>query len=87
MDIWLGRSIFFHHWKLSQGITDQIKYSKSLPISSFTFAVQYSTSSIFSSPILNSSLATVDSDSWISWVSSSIIRGFRSGNRLGFKAC
>ncbi|GBC17203.2 hypothetical protein GLOIN_2v1785823 [Rhizophagus irregularis DAOM 181602=DAOM 197198] len=69
VQIWLCRSIFFHHWESAQGITKKIKSSTFGP-------------SIISHPSpnippvsLTSSLATVSLDSWVSWVSSSIIRG------------
>ncbi|EXX63641.1 hypothetical protein GLOIN_2v1785823 [Rhizophagus irregularis DAOM 181602=DAOM 197198] len=69
VQIWLCRSIFFHHWKLAQGITKKMKSSALGPSSISRLSSDTSLDS------LTSSLATVSLDSWISWVSSSIIRG------------
>ncbi|PKC54362.1 hypothetical protein RhiirA1_403674 [Rhizophagus irregularis] len=64
--IWLCWNVLFHAWEESQGISAASKLRgpslNSPPITS-------------SSHIHNSSLATVSQDSWISWISSSIIRG------------
>ncbi|EXX59799.1 hypothetical protein RirG_185790 [Rhizophagus irregularis DAOM 197198w] len=69
VQIWLCRSIFFHHWELAQGITKQMK-SSALGPSSILRPSSYI-------PLDSStpSLATASLDSWVSWVSSSIIRG------------
>ncbi|PKC53129.1 hypothetical protein RhiirA1_479963, partial [Rhizophagus irregularis] len=69
VQIWLCHSIFFHHWELAQGITNKVKSSAFglFPISH--------PSSINSPDSLAPSLATVSLDSWVSWVSSYIIRG------------
>ncbi|EXX61365.1 hypothetical protein RirG_171810 [Rhizophagus irregularis DAOM 197198w] len=69
VQIWLCRSIFFHHWKSAQGITKKMKLSALGPSSIFQL------SSYIPPDSLTPSLATVSSDSWVSWVSSSIIRG------------
>ncbi|GET57708.1 reverse transcriptase family protein [Rhizophagus irregularis DAOM 181602=DAOM 197198] len=69
VQIWLCRSIFFHHWELAQGITKKMKSSALGPSS-----ILQPSSNI---PLDSStpSLATASLDSWVSWVSSSIIRG------------
>ncbi|EXX73560.1 hypothetical protein RirG_059210 [Rhizophagus irregularis DAOM 197198w] len=69
VQIWLCRSIFFHHWESAQGITKKLKLS-ALGSSSISC-----TSSNVPPDSSTPSLATVSSDSWVSWVSSSIIRG------------
>ncbi|PKB95884.1 hypothetical protein RhiirA5_385708 [Rhizophagus irregularis] len=69
VQIWLCRSVFFHHWESAQGITNKMKSSVIGPS-----PISYPSSQIspdFSTP----SLATVSLDSWVSWVSSYIIRG------------
>ncbi|GET50266.1 hypothetical protein GLOIN_2v1785823 [Rhizophagus irregularis DAOM 181602=DAOM 197198] len=69
VQIWLCRSIFFHHWELAQDITNKIKSSAIGPS-----PISHPSSHIspdFSTP----SLATVFLDSWISWVFSYVIRG------------
>ncbi|GBC33261.1 ribonuclease H-like domain-containing protein [Rhizophagus irregularis DAOM 181602=DAOM 197198] len=69
VQIWLCRSIFFHHWESAQGITKKMK------LSTFGLSV-ISHSSHKTSPVsLTPSLAIISLDSWVSWVSSSIIRG------------
>ncbi|EXX58263.1 hypothetical protein RirG_199650 [Rhizophagus irregularis DAOM 197198w] len=68
VQIWLCRSIFFHHWESAQGITNKMK-SLALGPSSISRS-----SSNIPPDSLTPSLATVSSDSWVSWVSSSIIR-------------
>ncbi|CAB4386895.1 unnamed protein product [Rhizophagus irregularis] len=65
-EIWLCRNVLFHAWEESQGISAT---SKLRGPSSKT------SSTIISPQFHNSSLATVSQDSWISWISSSIIRG------------
>ncbi|EXX56428.1 hypothetical protein RirG_216320 [Rhizophagus irregularis DAOM 197198w] len=65
-EIWLCRNVLFHAWEESQGISAASKLRGS----------SINSSPIVSSPHTNnSSLATVSQDSWISWISSSIIRG------------
>ncbi|PKB97417.1 hypothetical protein RhiirA5_433197 [Rhizophagus irregularis] len=69
VQIWLCRSIFFHHWESAQGITKKMK------LSTFGLSV-ISHSSHKTSPVsLTPSLAIISLDSWVSWVSSSIICG------------
>ncbi|PKK67363.1 hypothetical protein RhiirC2_852216, partial [Rhizophagus irregularis] len=65
-EIWLCRNVLFHAWEESQGISaaSKLRGPSSKPFST-----------IISPQIHNSSLATVSQDSWISWISSSIIRG------------
>ncbi|CAB4442494.1 unnamed protein product [Rhizophagus irregularis] len=67
-EIWLCQNVLFHAWEESQGISASSKSkTKDSPSSS---------SSIISSlHHHNSSLASVPQDSWISWISSFIIRG------------
>ncbi|EXX65638.1 hypothetical protein RirG_131360 [Rhizophagus irregularis DAOM 197198w] len=69
VQIWLCRSIFFYHWESAQGITKKMKLSALDPssISRTSFNIPPDSSI--------PSLATVFLDSWVSWVSSSIIRG------------
>ncbi|GET59571.1 reverse transcriptase family protein [Rhizophagus irregularis DAOM 181602=DAOM 197198] len=69
VQIWLCRSIFFHHWELAQGITKKMKSSALGPSS----ILRPSSNIPFDSS--TPSLATASLDSWVSWVSSSIIRG------------
>ncbi|GBC16926.2 hypothetical protein GLOIN_2v1785001 [Rhizophagus irregularis DAOM 181602=DAOM 197198] len=65
-EIWLCRNVLFHAWEKSQGISAASKLR----------GPSINSSPIVSSPHTNnSSLATVSQDSWISWISSSIIRG------------
>ncbi|GBC48609.1 ribonuclease H-like domain-containing protein [Rhizophagus irregularis DAOM 181602=DAOM 197198] len=65
-EIWLCRNVLFHAWEESQGISAASKLR----------GPSMNSSPIVSSPHTNnSSLATVSQDSWISWISSSIIRG------------
>ncbi|PKY58068.1 hypothetical protein RhiirA4_479652 [Rhizophagus irregularis] len=66
-EIWLCRNVLFHAWEESQGILPSSK--------SKTKGDPTPISSIISSHHHNSSLASVPQDSWISWISSSIIRG------------
>ncbi|PKY32738.1 hypothetical protein RhiirB3_532196 [Rhizophagus irregularis] len=69
VQIWLCCSVFFHHWESAQSITNKMKSSAIRPS-----PIPHPPSPIspeFSTP----SLATVSLDSWISWVSSSIICG------------
>ncbi|GET52820.1 hypothetical protein GLOIN_2v1785823 [Rhizophagus irregularis DAOM 181602=DAOM 197198] len=65
-EIWLCRNVLFHAWEESQGISAASKLrgpsTNSSPIT--TSPQQH-----------NSSLASVSQDSWITWISSSIIRG------------
>ncbi|PKC73768.1 hypothetical protein RhiirA1_520000 [Rhizophagus irregularis] len=65
-EIWLCRNVLFHAWEESQGISAASKLrgpsTNSFP--NTTSPQQH-----------NSSLASVSQDSWISWISSSIIRG------------
>ncbi|PKK64095.1 hypothetical protein RhiirC2_787969 [Rhizophagus irregularis] len=64
--IWLCQNVLFHAWEESQGISAAFKLcdlSSNSP--SITTSLQ----------IYNSSLTTVSQDSWISWISSFIIRG------------
>ncbi|PKY37228.1 hypothetical protein RhiirB3_461994 [Rhizophagus irregularis] len=81
VQIWLCRSIFFHHWESAQGITKKLKSSalgpSSIPLPSFNIPLDSSTPS----------LATVSLDSWVSWVSSSIIRGGSWISHLDFWRC
>ncbi|GET56194.1 RNA-directed DNA polymerase from mobile element jockey-like [Rhizophagus irregularis DAOM 181602=DAOM 197198] len=65
-EIWLCRNVLFHAWEESQGISAASKLRGPSTISSFIAT---------SLQKHNSSLATVSQDSWISWISSSIIRG------------
>ncbi|GET51039.1 reverse transcriptase family protein [Rhizophagus irregularis DAOM 181602=DAOM 197198] len=69
VQIWLCRSIFFHHWELAQGITKKMKSSALGPSSILRPSSNISLDS--STP----SLATASLDFWVSWVSSSIIHG------------
>ncbi|PKY34858.1 hypothetical protein RhiirB3_454974 [Rhizophagus irregularis] len=65
-EIWLCRNVLFHAWEESQGISAASKLrGPSLNSSSIISSLQ----------IHNSPLATVSQDSWISWISSSIIWG------------
>ncbi|PKY62733.1 hypothetical protein RhiirA4_489765, partial [Rhizophagus irregularis] len=64
-EIWLCQNVLFHAWEESQGISASSK-TKGGP--TFTFF------STVSSHHHNLSLASVPQDSWISWISSSIIR-------------
>ncbi|EXX57028.1 hypothetical protein RirG_210900 [Rhizophagus irregularis DAOM 197198w] len=65
-EIWLCRNVLFHAWEESQGISAASKLR----------GPSINSSPIVSSPHTNnSSLAIVSQDSWISWISSSIIRG------------
>ncbi|PKY61307.1 hypothetical protein RhiirA4_486098 [Rhizophagus irregularis] len=66
-EIWLCRNVLFHVWEESQGISASSK--------SKTKDGPSPNSSINSPHQHNSSLATVPQDSWISWISSSIIWG------------
>ncbi|GBC48273.2 RNA-directed DNA polymerase from mobile element jockey-like [Rhizophagus irregularis DAOM 181602=DAOM 197198] len=69
VQIWLCRSVFFHHWELAQGITNKMKSSAiglSPIIRPFSNVSPYS---------LTPSLATASLDFWVSWVSSYIIHG------------
>ncbi|PKK75205.1 hypothetical protein RhiirC2_773877 [Rhizophagus irregularis] len=69
VQIWLCRSVFFHHWESAQGITNKMKSSISGPSPTSHPFLQIS-------PVtLTPSLATASLDSWISWVSSSISSG------------
>ncbi|EXX61726.1 hypothetical protein RirG_168510 [Rhizophagus irregularis DAOM 197198w] len=79
VQIWLCCSIFFHHWESAQGITKKMK-SSTLGPSSIS-----RTSSNIPPDSLTPSLATVSSDFWISWVSSSIIRGGSWISHLDFR--
>ncbi|PKC12673.1 hypothetical protein RhiirA5_411516 [Rhizophagus irregularis] len=63
-EIWLCQNVFFHAWEESQGISASSKTRDPSTVSSSVI-----------SPHHNCSLATVPQDSWISWISSSIIRG------------
>ncbi|GET52059.1 ribonuclease H-like domain-containing protein [Rhizophagus irregularis DAOM 181602=DAOM 197198] len=65
-EIWLCRNVLFHAWEESQGISAASKLRGPSTTSSST---------VTSSQNINSSLASVSQDSWISWISSSIIRG------------
>ncbi|CAB4407277.1 unnamed protein product [Rhizophagus irregularis] len=65
-DIWLCRNILFYEWEQSQGITTALKQQHFPTISSFT-------PSYPSDLHQTSSLVSVSQDSWISWISSSII--------------
>ncbi|GBC30119.2 ribonuclease H-like domain-containing protein [Rhizophagus irregularis DAOM 181602=DAOM 197198] len=64
-EIWLCRNVLFHAWEESQGISAASKLR----------GPSITTTSTISPHHHNSSLATVSQDSWISWISSSIIRG------------
>ncbi|GBC12614.2 ribonuclease H-like domain-containing protein [Rhizophagus irregularis DAOM 181602=DAOM 197198] len=64
-EIWLCQNVLFHAWEESQGITATSKLR----------GPSTTTASTISPYHHNSSLATVSQDSWISWISSSIIRG------------
>ncbi|EXX66339.1 hypothetical protein GLOIN_2v1785823 [Rhizophagus irregularis DAOM 181602=DAOM 197198] len=69
VQIWLCCSVFFHHWKSVQGITNKMKSSAIGPSpTSHPF-------SQISPAISTPSLATASLDSWVSWVSSYIIHG------------
>ncbi|PKK56856.1 hypothetical protein RhiirC2_799161 [Rhizophagus irregularis] len=64
-EIWLCQNVLFHAWEESQGISAASKLrGPSLKSPSTTISLQ----------IPNSSLATVSQNSWISWISSSIIQ-------------
>ncbi|GET56360.1 ribonuclease H-like domain-containing protein [Rhizophagus irregularis DAOM 181602=DAOM 197198] len=65
-EIWLCRNVLFHAWEESQGISAASKLRGP--------STNFSSNTIFPHHH-NSSLATVSQDSWISWISSSIIRG------------
>ncbi|PKC58998.1 hypothetical protein RhiirA1_470100, partial [Rhizophagus irregularis] len=65
-EIWLCQNVLFHAWEESQGISAASKLH-GLSLNSPTI--------ITSSQLHKSSLATVSQDSWISWISSSIIQG------------
>ncbi|PKC02213.1 hypothetical protein RhiirA5_425573 [Rhizophagus irregularis] len=67
VEIWICRSILFNAWEKSKGITISQKRSS-------TSQQRITTSPATSSP-LSSSMASVSSDSWVSWVSSSIVQG------------
>ncbi|GET56990.1 ribonuclease H-like domain-containing protein [Rhizophagus irregularis DAOM 181602=DAOM 197198] len=69
VQIWLCRSVFFHHWESAQNITNKMKSSANGPSSTSHLSF------IISPDSLTPSLATVSLDSWVSWVSSSIICG------------
>ncbi|PKK40861.1 hypothetical protein RhiirC2_805244, partial [Rhizophagus irregularis] len=69
VQIWLCRSVFFHHWESAQGITNKMKLSTIGP-----FPIFHPSSQI-SPEISTPSLATVSLDSWVSWVFSYVIRG------------
>ncbi|PKB92609.1 hypothetical protein RhiirA5_444065 [Rhizophagus irregularis] len=64
-EIRLCQNVFFHAWEESQGITATSKLRGSSTTTASTISPYHH----------NSSLATVSQDSWISWISSSIIRG------------
>ncbi|PKY62149.1 hypothetical protein RhiirA4_488141, partial [Rhizophagus irregularis] len=64
-EIWLCRNVLFHAWEESQGISASSKSKTKGGPSPY--------SSIISPHKINSPLATVSQDSWISWISSSII--------------
>ncbi|GET67054.1 ribonuclease H-like domain-containing protein [Rhizophagus irregularis DAOM 181602=DAOM 197198] len=65
-EIWLCRNVLFHAWEESQGISAASKLH----------GPSTNSSPIATSPHQHSSpLASVSQDSWISWISSSIIRG------------
>ncbi|PKY60944.1 hypothetical protein RhiirA4_520509, partial [Rhizophagus irregularis] len=66
-EIWLCRNVLFHAWEESQGISASSKSKTKDGLSS--------NSSVTSSHHHHSSLASVPQDSWISWISSSIIWG------------
>ncbi|GBC49456.2 RNA-directed DNA polymerase from mobile element jockey-like [Rhizophagus irregularis DAOM 181602=DAOM 197198] len=76
VQIWLCRSIFFHHWELAQGITKKMKSSalgpSSIPRPSSNISLDSSTPS----------LATVSLDSWFS-----LYLGFLFGNGLDLRTC
>ncbi|PKY52905.1 hypothetical protein RhiirA4_470813, partial [Rhizophagus irregularis] len=65
-EIWLCRNVLFHTWEESQGISASSKSRGPSSVSSSTISPHH---------YYNSSLASVSQDSWISWISSSIIRG------------
>ncbi|GBC51773.2 hypothetical protein GLOIN_2v1785823 [Rhizophagus irregularis DAOM 181602=DAOM 197198] len=69
VQIWLCCSVFFHHWESAQGITNKMKSSSVGPSPTLR------PSSQISPDFLTPSLATVSLDSWVSWVSSYVIRG------------
>ncbi|PKY30848.1 hypothetical protein RhiirB3_448147 [Rhizophagus irregularis] len=62
-EIWLCRNVLFHAWKKSQGISASSKSCSLSAVSSHTISPHH----------YSSSLALVSQDSWISWISSSII--------------
>ncbi|PKK73035.1 hypothetical protein RhiirC2_776463 [Rhizophagus irregularis] len=67
VQIWLCRSVFFHHWETAQSITNKMKSSTIGP--SPIFHPSSKISPECSTPFL----ATVSLDSWVSWVSSYVI--------------
>ncbi|EXX65807.1 ribonuclease H-like domain-containing protein [Rhizophagus irregularis DAOM 181602=DAOM 197198] len=69
VQIWLCCSIFFHHWKTAQGITNKMKSSAIGPSPTSHHFSQISPA------ISTPSLATASLDSWVSWVFSYIIHG------------
>ncbi|CAB4406115.1 unnamed protein product [Rhizophagus irregularis] len=66
-EIWLCRNVLFHAWEDSQGIFASSKSKTKDGLSP--------SSSVISPHYHNSSLVSVPQDSWISWISSSIIQG------------
>ncbi|GET54728.1 RNA-directed DNA polymerase from mobile element jockey-like [Rhizophagus irregularis DAOM 181602=DAOM 197198] len=76
VQIWLCRSIFFHHWELAQGITKKMKSSALGPSSILRPSSNIPLDS--STP----SLATASLDSWFS-----LYLGFLFGNGLDLRTC
>ncbi|GBC25005.2 reverse transcriptase family protein [Rhizophagus irregularis DAOM 181602=DAOM 197198] len=76
IQIWLYRSIFFHHWELAQGITKKMKSSALGPSSILRPSSNIPLDS--STPFL----ATASLDSWFS-----LYLGFLFGNGLDLRTC
>ncbi|GET64215.1 RNA-directed DNA polymerase from mobile element jockey-like [Rhizophagus irregularis DAOM 181602=DAOM 197198] len=76
VQIWLCRSIFFHHWESAQGITKKMKSSALGPPSTLCPSSNIPLDS--STP----SLATASLDSWFS-----LYLGFLFGNGLDLRTC
>ncbi|GET59005.1 RNA-directed DNA polymerase from mobile element jockey-like [Rhizophagus irregularis DAOM 181602=DAOM 197198] len=76
VQIWLCRSVFFHHWESAQGITKKMKSSALGPSSILCPSTNIPLDS------LTPSLATASLDSWFS-----LYLGFPFGNGLDLRTC